>query len=120
MSETHVHVRSRRAAPVTPFLQSNSGGPARSRILRNGPSTEWRPAESNYVTELARGDINAADELFVELIKPADMPAMIRITWPPQPTIMQPRRFAEIASEAMRILGRANVALTQFRRVRRL
>jgi hypothetical protein len=115
VSETHVHVRSRRVAPVTPFLQSDSGGPARSRILRNGPSTEWRPAESNYVTELARGDINAADELFVELIKPADMPAMIRITWPPQPTVVQPARFADTASFIVRLFARASTELTRIR-----
>jgi hypothetical protein len=45
---------------------------------------------------------------------------MIMIRWPDHPTIMQPRRFAEVASEAMRILGRANVTLTQLRSARRL
>jgi hypothetical protein len=73
------------------------------------------PAVSNHVTELARGDITAADELFVELIKPADMPAMIRITWPPQPTVVQPARFADTASFIVRLFARANTELTRIR-----
>jgi hypothetical protein len=69
---------------------------------------------------LAEDPISQSDRIVVELVAPQGKPQMIMIRWPDHSTIVQPRRFAEVASETMRILGRANVTLTQLRSARRL
>jgi hypothetical protein len=43
-------------------------------------------------TPLASGQIDH-DQLAVELVEPDGMPAMVRITWPPQPTVVPTVRF---------------------------
>ena len=53
---------------------------------------------SSTTDDLARGTINGADELRVQLIRPSDMPAVVRITWPSQPTMCDTRRFPEAAA----------------------
>jgi hypothetical protein len=58
-------------------------------------------------TTLSAGQINGADTLSIELIQPADMPAVVRIVWPPKPTITTPARFAEVAAAAMKLLATA-------------
>jgi hypothetical protein len=97
-------------------------GPVGRCELRNGPSTGWSPALSTSSPRrtLVEGPISQSDRILVELVAPQGQPQMIMIRWPDHPTIVQPRRFAEVASEAMRILGRANVTLTQLRSARRL
>ena len=45
------------------------------------------------ITELASSTINGADSITIELVEPADMPAIVRITWPSQPTVMGPQAF---------------------------
>jgi hypothetical protein len=69
---------------------------------------------------LAEGPTSQSDRVVVELVAPQGQPQMIMIRWPDHSTIVQPRRFAEVASEEMRRLGRANVILTQPRSPRRL
>jgi hypothetical protein len=47
-------------------------------------------------TPLASSQINH-DHLKIELIEPDAMPPMVRIVWPPQPTVVDPRRFPDVA-----------------------
>ena len=45
------------------------------------------------VPELATSQINASDQLVIELVQGDTTPAAILIRWPNQPTVTQPNRF---------------------------
>jgi hypothetical protein len=65
---------------------------------------------------LGDGAINAAgDRITVELLQPADLPAIVRIAWPPQPTVCDPGRFADVAAAAMKVLASAVTQLAGIR-----
>jgi hypothetical protein len=66
-------------------------------------------------TILSTGPINGADTITIELIQPADMPAVVRIVWPTAPTITPPARYLEVASTAMRLLAEASTTLARIR-----
>jgi hypothetical protein len=75
---------------------------------------------SNHpITPLASAQINH-DELKVELIGPDTMPAMVRIVWPPQPTVVDPRRFPDVAAAVAQLFARAHIVLAAIRAERRL
>jgi hypothetical protein len=59
------------------------------------------------ITPLASGPVNH-DQLSVELVEPDGMPAMVRIIWPPKPTITDPKRLNITINAAMTILARAS------------
>ena len=69
------------------------------------------------ITELAFGRFTPSpdDTITVELLEPDAMPTMIRITSPGAATVCDPRRYAEIAAVAMRILAKASTRYTQLR-----
>ena len=67
------------------------------------------------ITPLASGQVTAADTLTIELVKPLDMPAVVIIRWPAQPSITDPRTFSPTASAAMRILATAVTQLAAIR-----
>jgi hypothetical protein len=46
------------------------------------------------ITPLASAQVNH-DQLKVELVEPDGMPPMVKITWPAQPTVVDPKRFPE-------------------------
>ena len=71
-------------------------------------------------TTLAQGLINGADTITIELIQPADMPAVVRVVWPTAPTITTPARYLEVASTAMRLLAEASTMLARIRASKRL
>jgi hypothetical protein len=48
------------------------------------------------------------------------MPAVIRIVWPPEPTVVDPRRFAETAAVITRLFAEGATALARIRARRRL
>jgi hypothetical protein len=81
------------------------------------------PSSPNEVTPLASGQLNGADELRVELVRPADMPAAqrtlqraaIQILWPAHPTITTPNQFDATVAIAMRVLANAVVELAAIR-----
>jgi hypothetical protein len=62
---------------------------------------------------LAHGQISQRDHLSVELIRPADMPPVVRIVWPTAPTITKPARYNEVASTAMKVLAEASTTLAR-------
>jgi hypothetical protein len=62
----------------------------------------------SQVTPLASGTLNGAATLAVELIQPDSMPAAVRINWPAQPTITDPKRINVTINAVMTILARAS------------
>lgn len=80
------------------------------------------PALLNHPTApLADGTINASgDTIEVVLVQTADMPAAIRIVWPLQPTVADPRRFPETAAMIARLFAEASTALAQIKARKRL
>ena len=61
-------------------------------------------------TPLASAQINH-DYLKIELVEPDAMPPMVRIVWPPQPTIVDPRRFPDVAATVATLFARAHIVL---------
>ena len=71
------------------------------------------------ITPLASVQVNH-DQLKVELVEPAAMPAMVRIIWPPQPTVVDPKRFPNVAAAVAQLFARAHIVLAAIRADRRL
>ena len=77
----------------------------------------------NDITDLARGTLNGADELAVQLIRSADMPAaehtpkpaVVRIVWPPASTVVDPKRFPEVAAQPTRLFAESATTLAQLK-----
>ena len=65
---------------------------------------------SSPITPLASSTVNH-DQLAIELIEPDGMPAMVRIVWPPQPTIIRPERFPDVAAQLTNLFARAHIIL---------
>ena len=59
------------------------------------------------------------DTIVIELVEPADMPAVVRIVWLSAPTITTPAKLNEVAAEAMKILAYASTRYAQIRAQRR-
>ena len=75
---------------------------------------------SNHpITPLASSQINH-DHLKVELVEPDSMPAMVRIVWPLQPTVIDPPRFGDTAAALVKMFSEAHVALAAIRARRSL
>ena len=62
------------------------------------------------ITPLASAQINH-DHLAIELVEPDGMPAMVRIVWPPQPTVVDPKRFPDTAAAVAQLFARAHIVL---------
>jgi len=62
------------------------------------------------ITPLASAQINH-DQLSVDLVEPDSMPPMVKITWPPQPTIVDPKRFPDTAATIAQLFARAHIVL---------
>jgi hypothetical protein len=72
------------------------------------------------VTQLARGPINGADELSIDLVEPTDLPPVIRIRWPDKPTVCPPAQLNATVAAAMRVMSNAVVELAALRLWRKL
>jgi hypothetical protein len=71
---------------------------------------------SSPISILADGQITTSgDTVRVDLIQPGGLPPSVRVSWPAKPTIVQPRRFAEVAGAAVRILAGANTELSRIK-----
>jgi hypothetical protein len=66
------------------------------------------------ITPLASAQINH-DHLKVELVEPDTMPAMVRIVWPPQPTVVDPKRFPDVAAAVAQLFARAHIVLASLK-----
>jgi hypothetical protein len=62
---------------------------------------------------LARGTINGADELSVQLIQPDGMPAVVRINWPLRPTTAAATHYPAGAAAIVRIIAGSATALAR-------
>jgi hypothetical protein len=71
------------------------------------------------ITPLASSQINH-DHLKVELVEPDTMPAVVRIVWPMQPTVVDPNRFPDVAAAIAQLFARAHIVLAAIRAERRL
>jgi hypothetical protein len=75
------------------------------------------------VTQLGHIHINVADELFVQLIRSEDLPAanatasraVVRIRWPLQPSIIDPKQFPDVAAGIARMFAAASTELVSIR-----
>jgi hypothetical protein len=43
------------------------------------------------------------------------MPPMVKITWPPQPTIIKPERFPDVAAQLTNLFARAHIVLASLK-----
>ena len=66
------------------------------------------------ITPLASAQINH-DHVTVELIEPDSMPAAVRIVWPPQPTVVDPKRFPDTAAAIAQLFARAHIVLASLK-----
>jgi hypothetical protein len=71
------------------------------------------------ITPLASGQINH-DHLKVELVEPDSMPAAVRIVWPDAPTVVDPKRFPDVAAAIAQLFARAHIVLAAIRAERNL
>jgi hypothetical protein len=71
------------------------------------------------ITPLASAQINH-DQLKVELVEPDTMPAMVRIVWPNAPTVIDPKRFPDVAATIARLFAEAHTVLASIKARRRL
>jgi hypothetical protein len=74
------------------------------------------------ITPLASSQLNHAGgsaphhDLSIELIEPDNKPAAVRIVWPPEPTVVDPKRFPDVAAHIARLFSEAHVALAAIKR----
>jgi hypothetical protein len=71
------------------------------------------------ITPLAAAEINH-DHLKVELVEPDSMPTVVRIIWPDAPTVVDPKRFPDVAAAIAQLFARAHIVLAAIRAERRL
>jgi hypothetical protein len=62
------------------------------------------------ITPLASSQINHA-QLKIELVEPDTMPATVRIVWPAAPTVVDPKRFPDVAAAIAQLFARAHIVL---------
>lgn len=55
------------------------------------------------------------DVVTVQLIEPDGMPPIVKITWPPQSTVIDPPRFGDIAAALVKIFSTAHVELARIK-----
>jgi hypothetical protein len=70
--------------------------------------------------ELARGTVAAEHSLIIHLIRDSDTNReVLVITWPPQPTEIEPRRLAKTTTAVVVVLAEARVQLAAIRKAER-
>ena len=62
---------------------------------------------------LSAGPVTSTDVLTVELITAIETPAIVRVTWPAAPTVMDPRRFPAMSLAVVALMDQALVALRE-------
>jgi hypothetical protein len=64
---------------------------------------------------LASGKVTPTDTLLVELREPDEVPATVLITWPQEPSVVDPRRFSATANAVARLMATAITKLAEIR-----
>jgi hypothetical protein len=60
------------------------------------------------------------DVIEVQLIEPADLPAIVQISWPLQPSVIDPKNFGDTAAAVVKLFSAAPVELARLRATKRL
>jgi hypothetical protein len=55
------------------------------------------------------------DQISVELVEPADILAVVRIVWPQKPTMVDPKRFPDVAALVAQLFARAHIVLASMK-----
>ena len=76
-------------------------------------------SQSSPITPLASAQINH-DSISIELLEPNAMPPMVRIVWPLQASLIDPRAFPDAAAAVAQLFARAHIVLAAIRAERRL
>jgi hypothetical protein len=76
-------------------------------------------SQSSPITPLASSQINH-DTISIELLEPDSMPPMVRIVWPLQASLIDPRAFPDCAAQVAQLFARAHIVLAAIRAERRL
>ena len=71
------------------------------------------------ITPLASAQINH-DSISIELLEPNAMPPMVRIVWPLQASLIDPKAFPDAAAALTNLFARAHIVLAAVRAERRL
>jgi hypothetical protein len=68
-------------------------------------------------TILAESQITPSphNTISVELVEPDDMPAIVQITWPLQPTVVDPKSFGDTAAAMVKMFSTAHVELARIK-----
>jgi hypothetical protein len=83
------------------------------------PLSEEARSQGTTFTQLGHCRINGADGLTVQLLRPDTMPAIgrtlhlavVRVLWPLQPSIIDPKQFADVAAVIVRMFAAASTEL---------
>ena len=67
-------------------------------------------SQSSPITPLASAKVNH-DRIAIELIESLEAPAVVRVVWPTQPSIVDPKRFSDTANTVATLFARAHVVL---------
>ena len=67
-------------------------------------------SQSSPITPLAGAQIGH-DRIAVELVEPHSMPAVVRVVWPPKPTVIDPKAFPDAAATIAQLFARAHIVL---------
>ena len=76
-------------------------------------------SQSSPITPLASSQINH-DTISIELLEPNAMPPMVRIVWPLQASLIDPKAFPDAAAAVAQLFARAHIVLAAIRAERRL
>jgi hypothetical protein len=63
------------------------------------------------VTNLAEGQLTAVGTITIELVEADETPAVVIVQWPPQTTVLYPRRFPDTAAMVARLFAEAATKL---------
>ena len=76
-------------------------------------------SQSSPITPLASSQINH-DTVSIELLEPNAMPPMVRVVWPLQASLIDPKAFPDTAGAIATLFARAHIVLAAIRAERRL
>ena len=76
-------------------------------------------SQSSPITPLASSQINH-DTVSIELLEPNAMPPMVRVVWPLQASLNDPKAFLDTAGAIATLFARAHIVLAAIRAERRL
>jgi hypothetical protein len=76
----------------------------------------------SQITQLGESQVthSSHDLIEIQLVQPADLPAFVRIAWPLQPTVIDPKSFGDAASVIVRLFSTAHVELASIKSRRKL